>query len=92
MTTFLAVCLRAAWSSLDASLRTHELQLCTVLATQISNWSLDLEQCPYDLDLEQATRLYDSGLENLAKDKFQSKQFPFLKEHTVFWLCFLFLR
>ena len=66
MTTFLAVCLRSVWSSVDASLRTVELELCTVLATQASNWSLDMEVCPIDLDVEQASRLHDSGVANLA--------------------------
>ena len=66
MTTFLAICLRSVWASVDATQRTVELELCTVLATQASNWSLDMEQCPIDLDFEQASRLYESGVAKLA--------------------------
>lgn len=67
MTTFLAVCLRQLWSTCDAGQRTTELELRTVLAIQVSNWSLDMEQCPFELDAEQATRLHRTGVQNLNK-------------------------
>ena len=66
MTSFLATCLRALSTSVDVTLHTVELKLCTSLATQVSNWSLDLEQCPVELSWEQACRLYDGGVENLV--------------------------
>jgi hypothetical protein len=66
MTTFLAICLRSVWSSVDAARRTADLELCTVLATQASNWSLDMERFPIYLDFEQASRLHESGVANLA--------------------------
>lgn len=68
MTAFLAVCLRRVWQTCDASLRSAELQLCTSLASQVANWSLDLEQCPIELSYQQAVRLHDSGVEILVKN------------------------
>lgn len=66
MTTYLSVCLQAVWRRCGAGHRDVELELCTVLGTRISNWSLDLEQCPIELDYVQARRLYDSGVECLT--------------------------
>lgn len=66
MTSYLAVCLQAVWRRCGAGHRDVELELCTVLGTRISNWSLDLEQCPIELDYVQARRLYDSGVECLT--------------------------
>ena len=67
MTTFLAVCLRKVWS--DNRNGDVELELCTVLASQVSNWSLDLEQCPIELDFESAQRLHDTGHQIPARKK-----------------------
>ena len=63
MTTFLAVCLRALCTSLEEGAHTVELKLCTVLATNLSNWSLYLEQCDFDLTYEQALHLHRTGHE-----------------------------
>jgi len=76
MVTFLAVCLRHIWTTIDPGLRTVELELCTVLAIQISNWSLDLERCPIELTHDQAERLYDNGMKQL--DIYICKYFYFL--------------
>lgn len=70
MTTFLAVCLRKVWS--DNRNGDVELELCTVLASQVSNWSLDLEQCPIELDFESAQRLHDTGHQTPARKKNQA--------------------
>ena len=67
MVTFLAVCLRHVWSTRDVAARTVDLELCTVLATNVSNWSLYLEQCPIDLTREQALHLHTSGHEKLIR-------------------------
>ena len=77
MTSFLAVCcrtLRARMTNEDV-----ELDLCLLLTTKISNWSLDLEQCPIELDLDQSLRLHDLGMESLIKKKW--------KFCMVIWVC-----
>ena len=56
-----------------------ELDLCLLLTTKISNWSLDLEQCPIELDLDQSLRLHDLGMESLIKKKW--------KFCMVIWVC-----
>lgn len=63
MISFLAICLRAVCNARDPSEHTEELRLCTLLMTQLSNWSLDLEMCPIDLSPDQAQRLYETGME-----------------------------
>ena len=65
MTAFLAVCCRTLRSRMTNE--DVELDLCLLLTTQISNWSLDLEQRPIELDLDQSLRLHDSGMESLTK-------------------------
>ena len=65
MNTFLAVCLRSVWVSSTESQRSVELQLCLLLASQMSNWSAALEQSPIDLSREQALRLHADGIKNL---------------------------
>lgn len=77
MTAFLAVCCRTLRSRMTNE--DVELDLCLLLTTQISNWSLDLEQCPIELDLDQSLRLHDSGMESLTKKKW--------KFCLVFWVC-----
>ena len=66
MVTFLAVCLRSACNARDHSERSVELRLCTLLLTQLSIWSLDVEMCPIELTAEQGQRLYDTGMEFLV--------------------------
>ena len=93
MTTFLAVCLRALCTSLDEGAHTVELKLCTVLATNLSNWSLELEQCDIDLTYEQALHLHRTGHEWLNMFlwyKFSSSvssldSDPLVGWHTAFW-------
>ena len=67
MISFLAICLRTACDARDPSQQSEELKLCTLMMTQLSNWSLDLEMCPIDLSQEQGDRLYDTGMEYLIQ-------------------------
>ena len=67
MISFLAICLRTACDARDPSQQSEELRLCTLMMTQLSNWSLDVEMCPIDLSQEQADRLYDTGMEFLIQ-------------------------
>ena len=71
MISFLAVCLRSLCEQLDASQQTDELRLCSLMMTQLSNWNLDLENCPIDLTEEQAERLYATGMEHPAMHSFR---------------------
>ena len=61
MISFLAVCLRKVYNSCQPSEQTTNLKLCTVLMSQLSNWSLDLEMSPIELSRGQAQHLYDTG-------------------------------
>ena len=61
-----------------------ELDLCLLLTTKISNWSLDLEQCPIELDLDQSLRLHDLGMESLIK---KNGSFAWLFGFVVNWNC-----
>ena len=63
----LVICLRTACDAPDPSQQSEELKLCTLMMTQLSNWSLDLEMCPIDLSQEQGDRLYDTGMEYLLQ-------------------------
>ena len=82
MVTFLAVCLRSACNARDPSEQSVELRLCTLLLTQLSNWSLDVETCPIELTAEQAQRLYDTGMEFLVPNT--------TKCGCCCWCCCLF--
>lgn len=66
MVAFLAVCLQQVVAATPPAERSLDLTLIATATLQISNWNLDLENCPIDLDEEQANRLYDDGMQHLA--------------------------
>jgi hypothetical protein len=86
--SFLVICLRTACDAPDPSQQSEELKLCTLMMTQLSNWSLDLEMCPIDLSQEQGDRLYDTGMEYLLQCQhvlFKWFQIHFVDVYT--WHC-----
>ena len=65
MVAFLAVCLQQVVAATPPAERSLDLTLIATATLQISNWNLDLENCPIDLAEEQANRLYDDGMQHL---------------------------
>lgn len=66
MVAFLAVCLQQVIAATPPAERSLDLVLIAAATLQISNWNLDLENCPIDLAEDQANRLYDDGMQHLV--------------------------
>ena len=90
MVAFLAVCLQQVIAATPPAERSLDLVLIATATLQISNWNLDLENCPIDLAEDQANRLYDDGMQHLVLllTRFYCSKLMLLKYvHNMFFLA-----
>lgn len=88
MVAFLAVCLQQVVAATPPAERSLDLTLIATATLQISNWNLDLENCPIDLDEEQANRLYDDGMQHLALLLTWCYRFKVMLPKSFHHICF----